>query len=77
MMKLLVLLAVLAIAYLVWRASRVEKKAAPPPQQRPALPQEMVQCARCTVHLPRGEALAGRDGRLYCSTEHRLLGDGS
>jgi uncharacterized protein len=34
----------------------------------------MVCCPVCSVHLPRGEAIAGPDGRLFCSQEHRLRG---
>jgi len=35
------------------------------------LPQDMVQCPVCSVHLPRSEALPGPDGQLYCCAEHR------
>ncbi len=35
--------------------------------------EEMVRCAHCGVHLPRGDALF--DGsRPYCSETHRLAG---
>ena len=76
-MKYLVLLAVLVVAYLLWRNARLaERRDAPPPPGRAgAGPQEMVSCSVCTVHLPRSEAVAGGDGRLYCSPEHRLLGE--
>jgi uncharacterized protein len=70
-MKYLVLFGVLLVVYLVWRSGRREGK--PPAAARPpAQPQDMVSCAACAVHLPRSEALAGADGRLYCSQEHRL-----
>jgi len=76
-MKYLVLFAVLLVAYLLWRNARIDrgpgrKRGAPPP----AGPLEMVSCAQCGVHLPRPEAIAGADGRLYCSQEHRLRGGG-
>jgi uncharacterized protein len=70
-MKYLVLLAVLVVAYLWWRAGRIESK----PRARghaAAAPQDMVRCPVCAVHLPRGDAVPGADGRLYCSQEHRL-----
>lgn len=75
-MKFLVLFAVLAIAYFVWRNGRIERKAEPPPRapqapRAPGAPQDMVQCRACGVHLPRGEALAGPDGSLFCCAEHR------
>lgn len=69
-MKYLVLLAVLVIAYLVWRNGRIEHRQS---QQRrgPQAPQEMVSCATCGVHLPQADALRGADGRHYCCEEHR------
>lgn len=73
-MKYLLLIAVLLIVYAVWRSQRSGSagKGAAPPSSAPALPQDMVRCPVCAVHLPRGEALLGREGRLYCSQEHRL-----
>ena len=76
-MKYLVLLLVLAVAYMVWRSNRVARKAQPPanPAKPPASgPQDMVACPVCAVHLPRADAVAGADGRLFCSQEHRLSG---
>jgi len=32
--------------------------------------ERMVQCARCGVYLPLGEAIAA-EGRYFCSEEHR------
>jgi uncharacterized protein len=43
-----------------------EGRAAPPP-----MPQDMVECPVCRVHLPRADALPGPDGQLYCCAEHR------
>jgi uncharacterized protein len=77
-MKYLVLLAVLAVAYLLWRNARLARSQDPkrkPAAKAPA-PQDMVSCPVCSVHLPRGDAVAGGDGRLYCSQEHRLLAGG-
>ena len=75
-MKYLVLIAVLVIAYMVWRGNRIERGggAAPgkPGRARDAGPQEMIACAACGVHLPRTDAVAGSNGVLYCSQEHRL-----
>jgi uncharacterized protein len=76
-MKYLVLLAVLVIAYAWWRNSRIEAKRQPPAAPAaPAAgsPQDMIRCPVCSVHLPRGDAVAGADGALYCSQEHRLRG---
>ncbi len=82
-MKYLVLIAVLVAVYLLWRWQRsqdeAEQKASrrpPPPSPPPApqLPQEMVRCAACDMHLPRSEALADARGLHYCSPEHRRQG---
>ena len=78
MMKYLLVIAVLVIAWLVWRSGRPrdrDEAAAPPPAARPpALTQDMVRCPVCSLHLPAPDAVAGRSGRLYCSAEHRRAG---
>jgi len=77
-MKFLVLLVILFGAWLVWRHQRRGEagSARPPaPPHKPAgQPQDMVRCARCGLHLPCSEALAGPDGQPYCCTEHRAAG---
>lgn len=76
-MKYLVLFAVLAIAYFLWRNARIAARArrdAEPPKVAP--PQDMVRCAACALHLPRPDAVSGADGQLYCSQEHRLRAGG-
>lgn len=77
-MKYLVLLVVLVVAYMMWRNSRLERRRdAPPPPAGPAIaPQEMVKCPVCGLHLPKGDAVAGKNGLLYCGQEHRLLAGG-
>ena len=74
-MKYLVLIAVLLLVYAVWRSQRSVGRDKPPerPTSAPALPQDMVRCPVCALHLPRAEALTGREGQLYCSQEHRRL----
>lgn len=73
-MKFLLLLAILVVAYLLWRKARGRDE--PPAAGRPPQPQDMVRCPVCSVHLPRGDAVAGADGLLYCSQEHRLRAGG-
>ncbi|HSV46299.1 MAG TPA: PP0621 family protein [Ramlibacter sp.] len=79
-MKYLVLLGVVLVVWLLWRnsARRAEKSAAPPPAQQngkpPALPQDMVRCPVCAVHLPKSDALPGPGGQLYCCREHARAG---
>ena len=70
-MKFLLLIGVLAVAYLLWRAKQRAGREETGRAAAPALPQDMVRCPVCSVHLPRADALAADDGRLYCSAEHR------
>jgi uncharacterized protein len=75
--KYLLVLLVIAAAYLLWRNARLARRkdqaAAAPPTKSP---QDMVRCPVCAVHLPRSDAVAGPDGTLYCSQEHRLTAGG-
>lgn len=82
-MKFLLVLAVLVIAWLVWRSGRERERdrardeaaaARPGPAPAPALPQDMVRCPVCALHLPRPDAVPGASGRLYCSADHRRDG---
>lgn len=77
-MKYLLLLGILVLAYMAWRNGRLreagERAAERRPPAPPALPQDMVRCPVCSVHLPRTEALTGASGRLYCTHEHRASG---
>lgn len=70
-MKYLVLLMVLVVAVGIWRSRRPTDsgtaKAAP---RTPALPQDMVACDHCGVHVPRMEALM-LGNHAYCCAEHR------
>ena len=75
-MKYLVLIVILAVVYLLWRSQQRRKdlgasRSAAPRPPTPGLPQDMVKCPVCAVHLPRNEALADPQGRLFCSPEHR------
>ena len=70
-MKLLVILA--TVALFVWLLRGDRRRAVKQARPAPGLagPQAMVGCATCGLHLPVTEALAGPDGRHYCCTEHR------
>jgi len=69
-MKYLVLLVVLVVAIGIWRGRRAKDAA---PQTPRALPQDMLACAHCGVHIPRSEALV-LGSQAYCCPEHRRLG---
>lgn len=74
-MKYLIVLAVLAVAFWIWRSNRVSDQNAHPPKVKPGKAADsqsaetMLQCAYCAVHLPASDAVAGKQGR-YCSVEH-------
>lgn len=81
-MKYLIVLAVLAVAFWIWRSNRVGSQSQPVPKTTKAEPgsastpvQTMLQCAHCGVHLPASDAVAGKQGR-YCSAEHRAQLEG-
>lgn len=82
MKYLVVLLVIVAVIWIV-RSSTANREGharnAPPPRRPPgppALPQDMVMCPVCSVHLPRNEALPGPDGQMYCCPEHRARAAG-
>jgi len=68
-MKFLLLLIVIAAVIWLARGARGRVAQKPPPPRVP-LPEDMVACAECGVHLPRSEALPGRGG-LFCTEDHR------
>jgi uncharacterized protein len=68
---LLVVVVILAVYFIVRAYARaLAAKQKIDSAQKPA--EDMVQCAHCGVHLPRGDSIAG-SGRFFCSTEHRQL----
>lgn len=70
-MKLLLLVVVLALAYVIVKAyKRKNRRATRDPSKTGA--EDMVRCAQCGVHLPRSESLMS-DQVFYCSAEHRGL----
>lgn len=68
-MSKIVILAI-AIAAALWLLRGLRKRAkddTPPPAKPDA--EDMVRCARCGVHLPRGEAIMSQQ-RFFCSRQH-------
>ena len=75
MKYLIVLVVVLAGAWL-WRHNRqADKRAREAARPAPKQLQDMVRCPVCSVHLPMGEAVAGRLAH-YCCAEHRQRAEG-
>jgi uncharacterized protein len=70
-MKFLLVLAVLVVAFWIWRNNRrADLPAKPPVRDEPGLPVPMIACGLCGTHLPEGEAVKGDHGRYWCQ-EHR------
>lgn len=77
-MKYLLVLAVVMVAFYVWRNNRVADRSTP--RQPPAptgsrLPVVMVACQHCGTHLPQADTVQGSLGP-YCSADHRRLKEG-
>jgi uncharacterized protein len=72
--KALLVLAALLFGVWLWRQrgeSGGVSGARKPPE---ALPQDMLRCRHCGLHLPANEAIAGAQGS-YCCNEHRRLAE--
>lgn len=65
MSRLFLLLAIAAVVYLLFRSFR---RKVPEPVE--AIAEDMVRCAHCDVHLPKGESLQA-NGQFFCGAEHR------
>jgi uncharacterized protein len=74
MMKFLLLVAVIAVAFWMLKSKARGRGDAPRPPKPPGGPQPMLACAHCGVHLPRADALMDVGGRAFCSDAHRLAG---
>ncbi|MBX3663603.1 MAG: hypothetical protein KF804_14215 [Burkholderiales bacterium] len=67
MVKYLLVAIVVALGIWLLRGQRRRRQAGKRPESPP---QDMVTCAHCGIHFPRGESkMAG--GRQFCSEAHR------
>lgn len=67
-----IILLILGLLFAYWVLKRYRRKvdrdgSAPPPGG-----EDMVRCAQCGVHLPRGESVTAQ-GKFYCGAEHQRL----
>ena len=65
MSRLLLIIAIAVVVYLLIRSFRKQA-----PKQDVTTTEDMVRCAYCGVHLPKGESIQA-DGQIFCGTEHR------
>jgi uncharacterized protein len=76
----LLVLAVLVFIWLLRRALAARKPGGQDASVTPPPVSELVSCARCGVHLPKGEAVVDLEQaapgveRYFCSPEHLRLG---
>lgn len=79
MSRLFLLLAIVAVVYLLVRSYRCRDTSSSyrknvsgeniPGQDKPAA-EDMVRCAHCGVHLPKSESVQA-EGKSFCGAEHR------
>ena len=74
MMKYLLLIALVAGIWWVWK-KRAQRPAPRPPRVDPDS-ELMVACAHCGVHLPQSDSIRA-NGAHYCCEAHRLAADRS
>jgi uncharacterized protein len=67
MAKLLLLVLIGVVVYTLWKKSQSRRASSEPPPIAP--PEAMLECSRCRVHFPAGEAVM-REGRAYCCAAH-------
>lgn len=68
MSRLIFLFAIVALVYLLVRSYR--NNASGNSAQDKAIAEDMVRCAQCGVHLPKGESVQVGE-HYFCGTEHR------
>ncbi len=66
MSRLLLIIAIVVLVYLLIRSYRKQA----PQQDKTITAEDMVRCAHCGVHLPKGESIEA-DGRFFCGAGHR------
>jgi uncharacterized protein len=70
MKYVLLIVAVIALLWLLRGLGRRPPPSAPRSTPPPPTVQDMVACAQCGVHLPTADALPGRGG-MFCGAAHR------
>lgn len=65
MSRLLLLFAIAGLVYLLLRSYRKNL-----PERDRTVVDDMVQCAQCGVHLPKGDSISAA-GQYFCNPAHR------
>ncbi len=66
MARLILVAGVIFVIYLLLRSFKSNK----PEVDARSVAEDMVQCAHCGVHLPKGESIEA-GGRYFCNAAHR------
>ena len=66
MSRLLLIIAIVVLVYLLIRSYRKQASQ----QDKTITAEDMVRCAHCGVHLPKGESIEA-DGQFFCGAGHR------
>jgi hypothetical protein len=72
MPKLILFLLALVIGWLAFKGLARKNASRKDTPSRSASPEKMVQCTRCSVHIPESESMQ-RDGAVMCRTPERCL----
>ena len=76
MRLLLWIVIIIALIFLVRHIKKILFQKSEPedatPDSAQDIPETMIQCAQCGIHLPASEALVIQSGIAFCSEEHRL-----
>jgi len=67
MSRLLFIIAIVVLVYLLLRSFRNPSSRQ---QDKAITAEDMVRCAHCGVHLPKGESIEA-DGQFFCGAGHR------
>jgi uncharacterized protein len=70
MSRLIFFLAIAVVVYLLIKSYRKNASGKNVPGQDGAVAEDMVRCAHCGVHLPKGESVQA-DAKYFCSAGHR------
>jgi len=70
LIRLLVIVAIVWLAYRIFQNWKVKNEQAARKIKKDAPIKNMVQCAKCGVHLPEQEALKD-SGNFFCCDEHK------
>ena len=69
MSRLLLLSAIAVVVYLLIKSYRKNDRNNESRQDE-TVAEDMVRCAHCGVHLPKGESIQA-DGHFFCGVDHR------